>query len=174
MKRREFLLHSGCLAGAIAASRVWGPAVLAAEVPGRTHIAWQRDSHSGLFVGVAADGTPLVTREQPGLLAGFCRLADEAPSGPPGSTHSSRTPPTVRCDWNCGTACASGLGPDEDLLAGTLTVINNSPNPNRGVWFCDGDQPPNRKPWCVVLRRRSSRGRSWRSSVRICRWRPPG
>ena len=143
MKRREFLLHSGRLAGAIAASRVWGPAVLAAEVRGRTHIAWQRDTHSGLFVGVAADGTPLVTREQPGLLAGFCRLADEAPERATrlDAQQSSATHGPLRLELRHGLR-ASGLGPDEDLLAGTLTVINNSTEPQTVVCgFATAIQP---------------------------------
>ena len=156
MNRREFILNSSRLAGAIAAGGALGSSLSApaAEKPARLRIAWQRDTETNLFFGVTADGAPLVTHEQPGLLAGFCRLAGEDPAQDTwlGTRQPSGIHGPLRVELRHRLR-DSGLGADEDLLEGTLTVINTSKEPQTVVCgFATSIQPgPEFAKQCAYL-----------------------
>ena len=130
MNRRDFL-NRAALAGSTAAFPILIPG--AAMGAGRSEITWQRDPQWHLFTGVAASGSSLVVRPEPGLLVASCRLADESAAGSPlGVTVEHRLH-------------QSGVGHGEDVLESTLTVRNTSTRPQNIVLdFATSAQPSQR------------------------------
>jgi hypothetical protein len=118
MHRREFLKRTA-LAGSAAAFPILGPG--SAMSAAGSKITWHRDSQSGRFTGVSADGASLVMQPEPGLLVASCRLAG-ASAGP-----------SPLCMTVAHQLRDSGAGRGEDLLEATLTVHNASDRPQRVV-----------------------------------------
>jgi hypothetical protein len=113
MNRRDFLKGMALVGSAAALAGLDAESSLA----GGDKISWQRNSQTGLFTGVSAEGVPLVARPDPGLLLVSCRPAGgAATAGPLRVTVEHRL-----------RSSASGHG--EDVLEATLTVRNASNEP---------------------------------------------
>lgn len=133
MNRREFLTQTGLAAGGIMtlASCVSEHGA-AKQVSGSRRIQWNRENQSRLFSAVSWDGVPLVLGTAPGLLAGGCRLLDEASAqttwlhGKQPAEHHGPLRVELRHQLR-----DSGNGLGEDLLEATLTVRNVSGQPQR-------------------------------------------
>lgn len=127
MNRREFVLESGRLAGAITLGAAWtANRSAAAETTVRSPLAWQRDATSSIFTGVSADGRPLAAHKDAGLLDAVCRLVD-AGTGETVRLGASQTqarlgPLNLELRHRLLSAGRAG----EDLLEATLSVRNGS------------------------------------------------
>jgi hypothetical protein len=144
LPRRKFLAQVGATAGSLVALAPWlGNQVAcgAESAPRRFH--WQRDEKSQLFKSVSWKGTPLLSRQDPGLLNAGCRLVDEAAERTiwlnPERAHAAHGPLEVGISHRLHDA-GNGLG--EDLLEAVLTVRNTSGQPQRvEMAFATSAQP---------------------------------
>lgn len=128
LQRRDFLTHTGIVAGGLLTlpACVSAPSALKRTSNG-TRLRWTREAKARLFSGVSWDGTPLVQQAAPGLLDGGCRLLDEASAQTSWLSAGRSAAPhgPLRVELNHGLR-DSGRGLGEDLLEATLTVRNTS------------------------------------------------
>lgn len=145
MRRRDFISQTGLAAGGIALGLRGGSAFSAfsESSPKRLKIQWQQDSHTKLYSAVACDDYPLVAGDSSAVLAGFCRLASEAPDQATrlDAKHPRDTHGPVRIELR-HTLRNSGSGNGEDLLEAVLTLENQSEKPQTVVVsFATSGQP---------------------------------
>ena len=82
MRRRDFVFQTGLAAGGLVSGIRCGSALSAfAEfLPEGLKIRWRQGPRTKLYSAVACDRKPLVVEDTSAVLAGFCRLASEAPA----------------------------------------------------------------------------------------------
>jgi hypothetical protein len=132
MHRRAFLTQAGMAAGGLLSLSSYVNGQSTSPRTTSPCIRWMREAKSGLFSAVSWEGVSLVLEDTPGLLAGGCRLLDEAPAqttwlstADPDDAHG---PLRIELGHELRD---SGRGLGEDLLEATLTVRNVSGQPQR-------------------------------------------
>jgi len=128
MKRREFLVKTGLVAGGIMSKGSF------AATQGGIRIRWGREGDSRLYSTVACEGQAVIHSQSPGLFDAFCHLAAESPdqvtrldAKQPVAKHGP-----LRAEVNHRLR-NSGSAAGEDLLESTLTVRNTSAIPQQVV-----------------------------------------
>lgn len=143
MNRREFVLKSGRVAGALAMGRAWGVSLSAAAEPaGGTRLTWQQDAVTKLFIGVSVDGRSLATRKDIVLLEGLCRWASAGPGEAVrlGARHARARLGPLHLELRHRLFAGGQSG--EDLLEATLSVRNEADRAHKvEAYFLSGAQP---------------------------------
>ena len=139
MRRRDFMLQTGLLAGGLAS----GLPAFARCSQGGFSIGWQHIPATKLYSAVTCNGASLVVGNASMVLAGVCRLASEAPDQQTwlDAKHPNGMHDSVRVELRHKLRC-SHLGNGEDLLEGVLTLENRSDKPQTVVaGFATSVQP---------------------------------